>query len=214
MKISVFTPTLDRPEFIVRAATSVMLQTHEDWEWLVLDVGAEPIEHLLPSDWRIQYLHAPPAQGPAADFQRALELTTGEVVTPLADDDMIRRDALEIVATEIKGHDWLVAMTQLYDDDGKPWLTRGGTRESYEQTMAGEYMLGGAVYWRRELTERVGGFNPAFSGAADVDLYMRFGRDCEPRIIPDITYLYMDHPNTNSRLQAKNQGRQVRRIVG
>ena len=213
MKISIFTPTVDRLDFLVRAATSVLLQTHEDWEWVVLDVGRVPAGGLLPHDQRIRYFRDPPAQGPAADFQRALELTRGDVVTPLADDDMLMRDALEIVSSEIGGYQWLVGTTQLYDLDGKPWTTRGGTRESFEQTMAGEYMLGGAVYWRRELSERVGGFNPDFSGAADVDLYMRFGRDSEPRIRPDSRSLYRDHPETNSRLQAKNQARQVKRIV-
>lgn len=213
MKVSVFTPTLDRPDFLIRAATSVLLQTHSDWEWIVLDVGWRPAGGLLPFDKRIRYFHEPPAQGPAADFQRALELTTGEVVHPLSDDDMLARDALEIATTEIKGHEWLIGKTQLYGEDGKETVTRGGTRESFEQTMRGEYMLGGAVYWRRGLSDRVGGFNPDFSGAADVDLYMRFGRAATPRIIPDVLYLYMDHPATDSRLHGKHQARQVKRIL-
>jgi glycosyltransferase involved in cell wall biosynthesis len=213
VKISIFTPTLDRPDYIVRAGATVLLQTHEDWEWVVLDVGRIPVGRLLPADPRIRYFREPPAQGPAADFQRALERTTGEVVHPLGDDDMLMRNALEIAATEIAGYQWLVGMTQLYDANGKPWTTRGGSRESFEQTMEGAYMLGGAIYWRRELSERLGGFNPEFTGAADVDLYMRFGRDSKPRIIPDVLYLYVDHPNTDSQRNAQRQARAVRRII-
>jgi glycosyltransferase involved in cell wall biosynthesis len=213
MKVSIFTPTMNRPDLLVRAATSVLLQTHTDWEWVVLDVGSIPVGQLLPKDRRIRYVRDPPNLGPALDFQRALELTTGEVVHPFADDDMLMRNALEIASSEIGDHQWLVGMTQLYDLDGHPWTTRGGTRESFVRTMAGEYLLGGAIYWRRELTERVGGFNADFDTAADFDLYVRFGRDSEPKIIPDILYLYMDHEQTNSRLEARKQARAVRRIV-
>ena len=179
---------------------------------LFRSVGRIPVKQLLPSDPRIRYVAAPPAQGPARDFQRALDLCTGEVVHPLADDDMLKRDALEIASSEIGEHQWLVGATTLYDPDGQPWATRGGTRESFDQTMAGEFMLGGAVYWRRELTERIGGFDADFDGAADVDLYMRMGRDSVPKIIPDVLYLYRDHPGTDSRVRAQNQARQVRRI--
>lgn len=213
MKISIFTPTLDRPDTLTRAATSVLLQTHEDWEWIVLDVGRIYVGSLLPRDPRIRYYCGSPAQGPAADFQRALELTTGEVVHPLSDDDMLMRDALEIVSSEMDGQQWLVGKTLIYDLDNNPIIERGGTRKSFEDTMAGRYMLGGAVYWRRELSDRLGGFNPDFTGAADVELYMRFGRDNEPKIIPDLLYLYFDHLKTDSRLNAKRQAEQVQRII-
>jgi glycosyltransferase involved in cell wall biosynthesis len=211
--ISIFTPTLDRPDMLTRAATSVLLQSHEDWEWIVLDVGRIPVGRLLPPDRRIHYFRIGSALGPAADFQRALELTSGEVVHPLSDDDMLTREALEIVSSEMGEHEWLVGKTLIYDDNGEIAMERGGTAESFRKTMEGKYMLGGGVYWRRTLSDRLGGFNPSFSGAADVELYMRFGRDCEPRIIPDVLYLYFDHPGTDSRLNAQRQGRQVQRIL-
>jgi glycosyltransferase involved in cell wall biosynthesis len=211
--ISIFTPTRDRPAMLTRAAVSVLTQTHEDWEWVVLDVGRVPVGQLLPKDRRIRYVRDPPAQGPAADFQRALELTRGDIVSPLSDDDMLARQALEIAVTELKGAEWLVAKTHLLDEQGNVWAERGGTRESFAQTMAGEYMLGGAIYWRRSLSDRLGGFDPDYSGAADVELYMRFGRAVEPRIISDVLYLYHDHLDTDSRVHAKRQARQVERIV-
>lgn len=213
MKISVFTPTLDRPDFLKRAAVSVLLQTHQDWEWVVMDVGQEPAQHVLPADNRIRYRYQPPAQGPAPDYQRALDLCTGEVVHPLGDDDLLMRNALEIVASEMNGHDWLVGTTELYDANGRMRRKLGGTQQSFDRTMAGSFVLGGAVYWRRTLSDRLGGFNPDFSGAADVDLYMRFGRDSAPRIIPDVLYRYTDHPGTDSRRNPTNQHNQVRRIL-
>lgn len=215
MKISVFTPTLNRPQTLLVACTSMLLQSYANWEWVVLDVGDPPAGEGLPLelDSRIRYVHEPPARGPARDFQRALELTSGELVMPLADDDRLMSHALQTIADEIGEHEWLVGTTQLYDERCVMWTTRGGTRESFEQTMAGEYMLGGAVCWRRELSDRLGGFDPAYDGAADFELYTRFGREVEPKIISEVLYCYFDHPRTDSRLNAKRQMRAARRVV-
>ena len=59
-------------------------------------------------------------------------------------------------------------------------------------------MLGGAIYWRHELTDLLGGFNTNYESAADYDLYTRFAQHSTPRIIPDVLYHYTDHPDTDS----------------
>lgn len=196
-----------------RAGRSVLYQTYENWEWIVLDVGTDRIAvNAVPDDSRVLYFWRPPAEGPARDFQRALQRCTGNIIHPLSDDDELVPEALETVVREIGDAEWLVGTTHLLDVDGVPWASRGGTEESFAQTMCGEYMLGGAVYWRRSLSDRVGGFNPSFDSAADMDLYMRFGKAAQPKIIPDLLYLYHDHDETDSRVNVERQSRQVTRI--
>lgn len=204
---------MNRPRMLARAGRSVLAQTYKDWEWIVLDVGTERIAvESVPDDPRVMYFWRPPNEGPARDFQRALNRSGGEIVHPLSDDDELVPEALETVAREIGDAEWLVGLTHLLDVDGVPWAGRGGDYESFTQTMNGEYMLGGAVYWRRSLTDRVGGFDPRFDSAADMDLYMRFGRAATPKIIPDLLYLYHDHPETDSRVNGQKQSAQVRRV--
>ena len=89
---------------------------------------------------------------------------------------------------------------------------RGGTQESVEHTLGGEYWLGGAVYWRKAFSDLVGGFDEEFEGAADFDLFLRFAVREPPVVIPDILYQYTDWPGTDSRQQAERQQWQSARI--
>lgn len=207
MKVSLLTPTRNRRHFLPRALASVLAQTHADWELLVHDVSDEPVRDLVPHDPRILYSRGEP-RGPALDFQACLDMATGDLVHPFADDDRLVPHALETAVREIGEHEWLVARTVIETEDGQVVCHRGGDWQSVEATVAGSYMLGGAIYWRPSLSDRVGGFDAAFDGAADFDLYARFARTAEPRVIPDVLYRYTDHAGTDSRVRADNQQQQ------
>src|SRR4051812_31989157 len=110
MTITVFTPTRNRRDWIRRCIQSVLNQTYEDWEHIIYDVGdpGETVEDLVPDDPRVRYVRGL-CVGPAGDFQAALELATGPIVTPLADDDQLPRRALQI-AHDLMEHtlcDWM-----------------------------------------------------------------------------------------------------------
>lgn len=211
MKVSILTPTKDRPGFVERAIASVRAQSYQDWELILYDVGERSILDRVPRDSRIRYRRGV-AEGPAADFDWCLRQATGDLVHPLSDDDELPSYALAHAVSEISDHEWLIGSTVLRNEAGDVFAYRGGTREALTATLAGEYMLGGAVYWRKTLSDRVGGFRAEYDGAADFDLYLRFARAAEPRIIPDVLYLYTDHAGTDSRVRAENQQHQSARI--
>lgn len=211
-KISVLTPTRDRPEFLLRCVQSVLDQTHADWEQIVYDVGHAPVRDMLPPDPRVRY-HRGVCAGPAADFQAALDLATGDVVTPLSDDDRLPPHAFETALRALGDAEWLNGRTVLVNEDGDPVAFRGGTFEHVRETRHGMYMLGGAVYWRRSLTDRLGGFRSEFDGAADFDLYRRFLADSEPARTLDTLYIYTDHPGTDTRVNTARQADATRRIM-
>ncbi len=151
-------------------------------------------------------------RGPAADFQAALDLACGEIVTPLSDDDRLPPHALQTVDGVIGEASWLNGRTVLVAD-GEPVAFRGGTVAHIEDTIDGSYMLGGAVYWRKALTDELGGFNSEFDGAADFDLYRRFLRHSLPVRVLDTLYLYTDHPATDTRVNAARQADATQRIA-
>jgi len=212
-RFSILTPTKDRPEWLGRCLNSVLNQTYHDWEQIIYDCGEETVEHLIPDDPRVRYVRGD-SNGPAADFQAALDLAGGTLITPLSDDDRLARRALQTVDREIGDADWLCARTVLVNEDGMPVSLRGGTWADVEATRFGSYMLGGAIYWRKSLTDEIGGFNSEFDGAADFDLYTRFLNHSDPKRLKDsVLYLYTDHPATDSRVNQDRQADATQRIV-
>lgn len=179
---------------------------------VVYDVGEEPVEHLVPDDPRVRYSRGV-CRGPAADFQACLDLATGGIVTPLADDDRLPRHALKTAVDGIGESLWLVGRTVLITPDGEPIAFRGGTWNHLEETRHGMYMLGGAVYWRKALSDRLGGFDSAYDGAADFDLYRRFLRDCEPARTLDTLYIHTVHPGQDTQVNQARQADATQRIM-
>jgi glycosyltransferase involved in cell wall biosynthesis len=214
MRFSILTPTLDRPEFLARNMRSVQRQTHTDYEHIIYNVGGPLAWDVVSSeDDPRQVFRTGEKRGPAADFQAALNFARGDIVVPLADDDRLPPHALERAAALIGDHEWLCARTVLVNEDGIPVGFRGGTEDACEMTRRGRYMLGGAIFWRKSLTDRVGGFKSEFDGAADFDLYLRFLDAAKPALSDEILYLYTDHALTDTRVNAGRQNDASQRIA-
>jgi hypothetical protein len=130
----------------------------------------------------------------------------------LSDDDRLPPHALVTVNDRIGDHLWLCGGTAI-NKDGRPWAIRGGRRSYLTDTREGRYMLGGAIYWRKELSDEVGGFDRELDGAADFDLYLRFLDVEEPILEPQVLYLYRDHAGTDSRTQPARQAEASGRIA-
>lgn len=205
MKFSVILPTRDRREWLTHAVQSVQNQTYRDWELVILDNSDVPYYQSSPwADDRILYRWRL-TNGVADAYNRALGMATGDVIVPLGDDDVLPPDCLATSAAMLGEHEWLCGKTWIVNTDNELLAERGGTLESLAITKAGTYWLGGAVHWRKSLTDRLGSFQKRFDGAADFDLYLRFLNDSEPAVVDHVMYVYRDWPGTDSRVRAQNQ---------
>jgi hypothetical protein len=207
VKLSVFMATRDRPKLLPRAIESVLAQDDDRWELCILDNGMTQ-RSLIPRDPRIVYRWAK-ATGPADAFQQALELATGDVVMPMGDDDTLAPHTVRTVIEGLGDAEWGYAQTAFQRDGATQFLL--GDAWSLER-LRQDYYLGGAVFWRRRLSDRLGGFDTAFDGAADYDLYLRFGEQHTPVFIPEVLYLYNDHPGTDTNVHHGRQRDAAERI--
>ena len=211
MRFSVILPTRDRPEWVVHAVQSVIGQSFTDWELIVLDNSKDPYGIEWPDD-RVRYVWER-CDGVADAYNRALHLAQGEIIVPLGDDDVLPVDTLR-TSDELFGDAlWLNGRTWIIDTAGNVIAERGGTYSSLGTTLAGTYWLGGAVHWRKSLTDRLGDFSSDYDGAADFDLYLRFLKDSDPVVTETVMYVYRDWPGTDSRMRAENQRLMSQRIA-
>lgn len=202
--------TRNRPLMVGSAIQSVLDQDSEDWTLTIFDNSTEPGTFPIPADDRV-FLHYGTASGPADAFQQALELSVGEFVMPLADDDTIEPHTASVIKAALTqtGKQWGYAQTA-FEQAGECILVLGDVFDL--ERLRNEYYLGGAVFWRRSLTDRIGGFEDRFDSAADYGLYLRMAEDSVPVVVPSILYRYNDHAETDSRVNAARQADASRRI--
>jgi len=131
-----------------------------------------------------------------AAFAKALEESTGDYITPVSDDDWIAPHAIEVLAHHLDKHDVAFARTIIVSPSNTRLVD-----------------MGGAVMWRRTLTDRVGGFDMQWSFAGDTDLYARFAM-CGARAAyhPEPLYFFTEHADHGSHVHREELEEELGRI--
>lgn len=117
-------------------------------------------------------------------FQTALGRAQGDYLMPVSDDDWIAPHAVETLLPLLADAD--VAFGQMVI------VNQNGAR------VVG---LGGAVMWRKSLTDRLGGFDTRWRFAGDTDLYGRFAcSDARIAYRAEPLYFFTEHVEHGSYL--------------
>lgn len=92
---SIIIPTFGRPQFLSEAVRSVLAQTVDDFECLVVDDGSPtPVD--VPEDPRVRVVRRRLNGGPAAARNTGLEESQGQYIAFLDDDDVYTPERLRL----------------------------------------------------------------------------------------------------------------------
>ncbi len=184
-KVSIVIPTYNRPELLPIAIRSVLAQTYQDYEILVVDDGlkirAESIIAEI-NDPRIRYLKNENGLGGGATRNRGISEAQGEYVAFLDDDDEWLPGKLEAQVTSLDSRGPTVgfsitAVTNVFDDhELDTWTENGETDYSEIALMRFKGFLTSALMVRRMVFSEVGSFDPSFPSHQEVDLLIRITR--------------------------------------
>jgi glycosyltransferase involved in cell wall biosynthesis len=180
--LSVILPVYNGTATLDRALRSVQTQTFADWELVAVDDGSTDASHELLQRWaatdgRIRVARLEENSGVSAARNAAIRLARGRFVTYLDRDDEYYHDYLAQVARHCDQADVLMFAYDLIYDGGPA----SGRRESWDPSPVRQNLfidnitipLG--VAHRRELWERVGGFNEMWC-VEDWDFWKRLTR--------------------------------------
>lgn len=191
--VSVCIPTYRGEAHIRAAITSVLAQTLDDFELIVVDDNSPDNTAALVSsfvDPRIRFLRNPANLGPEGNWNRCLHEAHGKYFKLLPHDDLLHPDCLrrqvEILEADSESSLALVfCARQVINAAGRQQTTRGFPHRRSGRIAANEViraclrrgtnLLGepGGVLMRRELASRVGPFNAAFPYVIDLEYWFR-----------------------------------------
>jgi glycosyltransferase involved in cell wall biosynthesis len=190
-KVSVIIPAYNYADYLPEAIESVLNQTFDDFELLVVDDGStdntREVMRTFVHDPKVRYLYQD-NQGLAAARNAGIRNTHGEFVAFLDADDVWLERKLEnqVDIMDSKPEVGLV-YTDIYfiDGEGKILTDRQWARRRkktmFEDLLFSNVITGSASssLIRRECLDRVGLFDETFKSLEDLDLWLRIARHSE-----------------------------------
>ena len=178
MKVSVVTISYNQARFLDRAIRSVLAQSHDDIEYIVVDAGSRDGSRDIIEGHRehIARVILEPDDGPADGLNKGFAAANGEVLAYLNADDAFLPGAVAAAAAEFDRHpdtDIVVGHGYIIDAHGK--VVRRFRSAPYSRW---RFALGAAVvvqqstFFRADAFHGVGGFNPANPASWDAELYL------------------------------------------
>lgn len=163
--ISIIIPTYNRAHLIGQTLDSILAQTYQNWECIIIDDGstdnsAEIIDDYIGKDSRFQY-HARPLnreKGPCSCRNYGFELSKGDWINWFDSDDIYVETALENFVSSI-GSDLDAVIGKLVKVDSKTNEIVGYNRIFHEQLLE-KYFTGFLSFyvcgplWKREFLEK------------------------------------------------------------
>ena len=219
LPVSIVIPTCNRADLIGRSIKSVLSQTFQDFEIIVVDDASDDnTEDVVKSfdENRIRYLRHEKRKGASAARNTGIRVSTGRFIAFLDSDDewfpyKLEKQVNKISACSDKvgviygGHAAVSEKTGEVFDSRIP-AARGNVRKHalrYALLGAGSVSL-----IRKSCFERVGLFDESLQSLEDWDLYIRLSKYYEFDFVPEILIRrYMHAQQTTTTLQGKIQAR-------
>ena len=188
--VSVVIPTYKRPELVKRAVKSVLNQTYENTEIIVVNDSPETdISEIEQIDERVQLINHQENKGACEARNTGIENAKGKYIGLLDDDDEYLPDKLEKQVKQFQelGEEYglvyggveLVENGEVVGEkirSGRKIFSRKRRGQVYKELLRGNMIPSPTVLVRKEAFEKAGLFDPGFESAQDLDMWIRIAK--------------------------------------
>jgi glycosyltransferase involved in cell wall biosynthesis len=171
--ISVILTTFDRRELVARALASVFAQTTAACEAIVVDDGSTDGTADFLRHEPIDLLRVAHSGNPAIARNAGLLRARGDSIAFLDSDDTLRPNALEDLSDALRAQPTAGFAYGDYQPDPDPRPLVPPVGDIFDRLLESDFLVTGAVLFRRALLDTVGGFDPQCTPAEDWDFWLR-----------------------------------------
>ncbi len=199
--VSVIIPDYNQAHFIRDAIDSVLRQTYNDYEIIVVDDGSTDDSSVVVAEYgdQVHYIHQP-NQGLSAARNTGIAASRGQLIALLDSDDAWLPDYLVTMVTALGANPQAGAAYagwQYMDSLGRD-LPQSSTRvvapEEFRSTLAfGNFLVPSGVLVRRQCFDEHGLFDTQLRAVEDRDMWLRIAETYPVVGVPQVLVRYRTH---------------------
>ena len=194
---SVITPIYNGARFVRRCYATLLAQTFQDWEWVVVDDGSTDGTSAAVSeigDPRIRLIGYSPNKGRGYARKTALDASTGEWMVVWDIDDLYFPDRLErINEARVEGYDFCCSYAVVANND----LDIKGVRGFYPRSLGlPRYFVHHTLGCRLEVARAIG-YDPALAVGEDTTITLALDDNYRGRFVEDALTVYQEDADVN-----------------
>ena len=219
-KVTVLTPTFNRPGFLGEAIKSVLSQELENWEMIIVNDGGMKVGHIVDSfnDKRLIHIDNDKNKGKSACLNQALKIAKGEYVAYLDDDDIWYPNHLKALSEALDRSDdsFGAAYSDLYGvqcvrnlEGSKRYPLHKWIQASRDYnrffTFNFNHVLHVSLMHTKELADRVGGYDETVKVLIDWNMTRKLSFFTEFIHVPLLTGEYYMPFNITDRISCNER---------
>ncbi len=198
-KVSVIMPTAgNRIDFIKSAISSVLNQSYNNLELIIINDGGEDFKYLIDefNDSRIRYFHYAVNMGRSYARNFGINNAVGKYIAYLDDDDLYYENHLQTLVDFLECSGEFIAYTdafraeQVKDGDNYRTINREIVYSQdfdYDAILVGNFIPNLCIIHRKECTDLLGAFDESLHTHEDWDLWIKLSRRYKFYHIPTAT---------------------------
>ncbi|WP_164549120.1 glycosyltransferase [Amphritea opalescens] len=177
--VSIYVPTHNRPDFLIRALESLVLQTYKNIEVLVCDDGSSSdLKYIRDSFCKkfpyFCWVESSEPRGACVSRNELIQRATGEYITGLDDDDEFLPNRVEcfIKAPELSQYSFLCSRNETNTGEKTFIGSRFYGSVALDDMFNGN-VVGNQIFIKTSSLRYVGGFDESFPSWQDYDTWFR-----------------------------------------
>jgi len=214
-KISVITATYNRAYILHKAINSVLHQTFDNWEHIIVDDSStdntyEIVSRYMKNDPRIIYVKLNKNSGQGAALNKGIELANSPLIAFLDSDDELHPEYLKRQTEYFNAHPDIglcYVGADYYSNNKKVRTLHTKTAGDVEGFLFNRFIgIGGSTFTvQKKVFDKVGMFDPEFPALKDYDFLVRVAKYFH--------FGYMEGCNTKMLLDSENRISDNRELV-
>ncbi len=208
--MSLMMPMYNTVQFLKAAVDSVLAQTYQNWEMVIVDDASDDGSYELATalaleDQRIKLHKNYTKLGIAKNRGKAVHLCTGEFIGHIDSDDMLERWALEEMLRVFDSKpDAALVYSDFAQIDTKGKLELYSTSHDFDPATLHRHGWRHFGVYRKSAYDATQGFNTKLlNGCEDGDLFMQIAEQFPCYRIPKVLYYYRSHSTNTTRTMKK-----------